>query len=306
MIFELRVTNESGLSTIQSHTLLVSANSAPVIVTATNLSVSAGQYVSLAANESYDPDGHGINFKWLQTGGPGVELPWPEAHTIGFHAPYLEESSILTFDLTVTDALGPETKVQVAVEVSANRAPVLSADIPTAMASGSSGYINAWSSYDPEGAPLSYNWQYVSGPWLELPEADQGGFTLTVPEVKETQDLVLRLTLKDQQGLTTQQDFTISIVANLPPVVSVDQYVSAKAGEFLVLDASNSRDPEGESVWFYWQQTAGEAPHSKWGDWTSQLNVQLAEEQTGVLTFQVTVTDGSGKASSRDIYVTIN
>lgn len=305
LIFRLTLTDDHGASTETLRTINIRRSYAPVIVVQSNHSASAGEYVSISAAESHDPDGDQVSFHWQQISGFPVDLPWPEAHSIGFHAPYLTEYSTLIFNLTVTDKLGFYSKQEVHVEVSANQLPVLMAEVPTAMESGTSRYIHAWHSHDPEGAPLSYRWQYISGPWVELPEAEEGGFTFTAPTVQETQDLVLQLTITDPQGAQTQQQFTVQIVANLPPVVNIPEWISAQAGEFLVLDASDSVDPEGESVWFYWEQLSGESPANKWGEWSSHLNIQLAEQQTGELLFKVTVTDTSGHATSKEVHLVI-
>lgn len=305
LIFRITVSDDLGAASHHEQQLTLRKSREPVIVAPSSLSARAGEYIELDASQSHDPDGDTLMFRWQQIAGPAVDIPWPEAPKIGFHAPYLESDSQLIFKLTVTDTVGVESRQEIILDVAANQAPVLDADIPAAMESGQSTYLNAWASHDPEGSPLSYQWQFVSGPWVEFLEPESGGFTFTAPAVKETQDLVIKLTLTDAQGAKTQQEFTISIVANLPPEIVSQTWVTAEAGAFVQLHAGDSFDPEGENIWFYWQQVSGESPAAIWGEWTEQLNIQLSEQQKGELLFQVTVTDESGHASEKEIHLVV-
>jgi len=117
--------------------------------------------------------------------------------------------------------------------------------------------------------------------------------------------MVIKLTLTDAQGNKAEQLFTIRIIANLPPEIISDTWITAKAGAFLQINASQSYDPEGENVWFYWEQISGRSPDAVWGEWTEQLNIQLGDQQTGKLLFLVTVTDGSGLANQKEIHLIV-
>lgn len=305
MVFRLTLTDDYGASSQYQHTVTVRTSFAPVIITQHADEVSAGQYLSLDASESMDPDGDSLSFLWQQTTGPTIDIAWPTSPTIGFHAPYVSQNTALTFQLTVTDAVGSASQRDVIVNVLANQAPVIDADIPATLTSGQSVYMNAWGSYDPEGAQVSFNWQYVSGPYVEFAEPDAGGFMFTAPEVKQNSILTIKLVTMDEAGATSEQQFAIQLLANLAPVIVTDEWPVARTGEFLVLDATASYDPEGQNVWYFWEQLSGPAPKTKWGEWTDKLNIQLPDDQTGAMVFKVTVTDESGKASDRQVTLTI-
>ncbi len=61
--------------------------------------------VVLDGSGSHDPDGHlPLTYGWAQTGGPAVTLRSRTVVSPTFTAP--TEQSVITFALTVTDALG--------------------------------------------------------------------------------------------------------------------------------------------------------------------------------------------------------
>jgi len=68
--------------------------------------VTPGATVTLDGNQSNDPDGDTLNYQWTQILGPVVTLDDPTAAVTTFTAPDVTSSTLLRFDLTVTDPLG--------------------------------------------------------------------------------------------------------------------------------------------------------------------------------------------------------
>ncbi len=88
-------------------------NIAPVAKAGLDQSVAPGETVTLNGSGSYDIDGHlPLTYSWAQTGGPGVTFI-PGLRITTFSAP--TSTTVFTFTLTVTDALGlssaPDTVV---------------------------------------------------------------------------------------------------------------------------------------------------------------------------------------------------
>src|SRR5918993_4672867 len=81
------------------------ANQSPVANAGQSMTVTSGAIVSLNGTSSFDPDGDSISHHWEQTAGPSVTISNPAAANPVFTAPAVQELTILTFQLTVSDGL---------------------------------------------------------------------------------------------------------------------------------------------------------------------------------------------------------
>ncbi|MEE8042423.1 MAG: PKD domain-containing protein [Pseudomonadales bacterium] len=68
-----------------------------------NRTVAGGSRVILDGSASNDTDGRITAFQWLQTDGPLVSLSDPNSATPSFDAPAVSQTTVLGFELTVTD-----------------------------------------------------------------------------------------------------------------------------------------------------------------------------------------------------------
>ncbi len=110
--FELALSNAAGAS-LGNKTLLriniadgSGSTQAPNAVAGASQTVTPGATVTLDGNQSNDPDGDTLNYQWTQILGPVVTLDDPTAAVTTFTAPDVTSSTLLRFDLTVTDPLG--------------------------------------------------------------------------------------------------------------------------------------------------------------------------------------------------------
>jgi choice-of-anchor B domain-containing protein len=110
--FEVALSNASGAA-LGTKTLLrvniadgTGSTRPPNAVAGASQTVSPGATVTLDGNQSNDPDGDTLGYQWTQTMGPAVTLADPTAAVTTFAAPDVTSSTLLRFDLTVTDPLG--------------------------------------------------------------------------------------------------------------------------------------------------------------------------------------------------------
>ena len=78
-------------------------NSIPIADAGPDQTVRPGQTTTLNGTASYDPDGHTISYAWNQTSGPDIVLSGYDTGSPSFEAPAVTGSTILTFQLTVSD-----------------------------------------------------------------------------------------------------------------------------------------------------------------------------------------------------------
>jgi len=110
--FELVLSNPAGASLGNKTLLRVNiadgsgSTQPPNAVAGASQTVAPGVAVTLDGNQSNDPDGDALSYQWTQTMGLAVSLADPTAAITTFTAPDVSSSTLLRFDLTVTDPLG--------------------------------------------------------------------------------------------------------------------------------------------------------------------------------------------------------
>ncbi|MCK4481918.1 PKD domain-containing protein, partial [Candidatus Bathyarchaeota archaeon] len=153
---------------------------------------------------------------------------------------------------------------------------------PSAPYTGETVTFNASTSYDPDGSIVSYLWDFgdgtnVAGEIISHTYADDGTYTVT-------------LNVTDNDGLsdTTFADVTVH---NRPPIASFTESAEiVHTGESITFNATESYDPDGTIVEYFWD----------FGDGTNTAGVVVDYVYTdnGTYTVTLTVTDDDGATNS--------
>jgi large repetitive protein len=161
---------------------------------------------------------------------------------------------------------------------------------------------------DSAGSTPTYAWTLLSpeGLALTLAGEDTATPTFTAPSVPAGQQLALTFRLTATLGGRTAQD-TVTVTVqgvNQHPVGQVPASFSEKEGTPIVLDASGSTDPEGDTLSFQWTQEGGPRLSLTGAD-TSKLSFTAPEVLADTqLRFVLVVTDAAG-ATSAPVPVTV-
>jgi len=91
-----------------------------------------------------------------------------------------------------------------------NAAPIISVGAAQAVVEGTTVQINATAS-DPNGDPMTMSWSQISGPDVALTSTSSLTPQFEAPNVNQSVDIVLRLTVTDSRGSSTSQDLTITV-----------------------------------------------------------------------------------------------
>jgi len=315
--FELTVTDTSGLQStdttiVNVTSVLPSANQQPKAVVGADQTVDENSTVILDGFGSFDPEGEDLFYRWRQVAGRPVTLSNPTAEQPTFTAPNVGSGGVsLVFELTVTDVGGLQAVVDTLVNVTGdNDFPIAKAGDDQTVDEKTTVTLDGFGSFDPEGQNLSYSWRQVVGPSVTLSDPSAGQPSFPSPNVTPNGvSLIFELTVTDVVGLQQRDSVEISVFGdNDPPIADAgdDQTVLEKTT--VMLDASNSSDPDVDDVITYqWKQTAGKAVNLS--DPTSKLptfeapNFEDAGDQP--LIFKLIVTDGQGQPSPEDSSTTV-
>ncbi len=110
---------------------------------------------------------------------------------------------------------------------------------------------------------VSWHWTQVSGPAVELMNANQQDAYFTAPSLpgKESVDLVFSLVIYDGTHDSVPDTIVVTIHrANNAPVAKAGGSIQAYEGDAVILDGSLSSDADGDALTFAWTPRTGTTP----------------------------------------------
>lgn len=256
--------------------------------------------VVLDGSDSEDADGDPLSFRWRQTAGVPVTLSDPTSPKPEFTSSFIGD---VTFELTVRDGEldAVDTITITVVETGLNQSPVAEAGADIRSKVGDTVILDGTASADPDGDLLSFFWEQVSGPEVELADATSPTAHFTAPNIPVAP--VFRLTVTDPSGLVDTD--TVRVQINRPPIVDLSRTEETGTENLLfTLDASRSWDPDLDDLQYDWTQLSG--PEVELSDPHGRRPTFMVPERAGEeMVFQAVVSDGRGFALSGTVTVTI-
>ena len=197
-------------------------NVAPTANAGADKTAAEGDTVSLDGSMSNDPDGATLTYQWRQTSGASVTLQNATSAMAEFQTPDVEASTMLSFELAITDSAGARDTDQISVTVNpvAARVKIDAGFIQgTELASDVAAYLGVPYAAPPTGAnrwraPIS------PPPWTNVQDATAFGFAC--PQIQSNfavgGALAAALTNEDCLTLNVWSPATTAS-ANLPVMV---------------------------------------------------------------------------------------
>ncbi|MGX5819041.1 PKD domain-containing protein [Chitinophaga lutea] len=313
-VFELHVTDDKGAKSIARVRIIVlkaapQPNQAPVANAGSNASITLPQQsAQLDGSASSDSDGSIVSYTWTQLGGPAATIASPAAARSGIT---LTVAGTYVFQLKVTDNAGATSTAQVTVILNpANNIPPVAnagADI-TIKLPVSATMLDGIASTDADGSIAAYKWSRISGPTTVRFNNDAASRT----EVSGLAEgvYVFELMVTDDKGGKATANVRVTVLTSdpVPNQLPVAAVTAVKAVElpqdFLMANASASKDQDGSIVSFAWKLVSGPAqPVFSVVD-VSQCRISgLTVEGTYV--FELTVTDDKGATDSKQFSVKV-
>ncbi|NIN33952.1 MAG: PKD domain-containing protein, partial [Gammaproteobacteria bacterium] len=270
----LTVTDDDG-ATASATAIKTVLNRSPVAsFTESAETVYTSDVVTFNASDSYDSDGSIVSHFWDFGDSSNA------TGSVVDHA-YADDGNY-TVTLTVTDDDGATDSVS-ATKTVLNKSPVASfTESAATVYTGNSINFNASDSYDPDGNIINYLWDFgdgsnTTGEVASHSYTDDGNYTVT-------------LTVTDDDGAADSATSLKTVLNRSPVATFTESSETVYTSETITFNASNSYDPDGTVVGYFWN----------FGDGTNATGETASHSYTddGNYTITLTVTDDDGATAT--------
>ncbi len=192
-------------------------NIPPNVVVETEFTVNEESTVSIDASATTDAEGDDMVFLWLQTAGTPVSLSGENEAVLSFDAPSISSPETLTFRLIVSDGNNiPDADINVNV-VPFNDAPTLTLEGAGSYKEADVVMLTAVAA-DANNDAITYQWEQLSGPTVELLRSGENKLSFTAPLGAETSSMKFMVTVSD--GVETVSETATVVILNREPLDS--------------------------------------------------------------------------------------
>jgi PKD repeat protein len=198
-------------------------------LTAYPLEIQEGEMVNFDARESDAIEGIISDYSWEF----GDEV---SVNTVaGFTSHQFNEPGLYNVRLTVTNDQGGTDSTTVMIRV--NGAPRLNLSLPEVVRAGDIALLDASGAVDPEGVPLSFEWDLN-----HFEDSDNDGDTrndidstesIVYLETEHSGSITGSITVSDGEGGIVQEQFTLEVLTRMYKVVWVTQTLDWEYDEYL-------------------------------------------------------------------------
>lgn len=308
--FELTVTDPYGGEDSDTVTVTVVSDNVRASADAGSDQVVDEQTEVTLAGSGSDPDSEEISFTWKQIGGEAVELDDTESAEPTFTAPIVANGKvkILVFELRVADENGFPTKDVAKVTVlPVNTPPVVDAGEDQEVDIGATVSL-AGSASDEDEEPLTYLWNQIAGPAVDLSTSTELDTSFVAPKTEVDTVLTFQLIANDGQEDSEPDTVDITVIGTLAKAMTAyagkDQRVPEHSEVTLF---GSGKDPLKNKLSYNWRQISGEQVELSASDIAKPSFVapEVANGETKTLVFEITVSDGTGRSAKDTVTVIV-
>jgi hypothetical protein len=265
-------------------------------------------------SQSGNPNNTILSYQWKQVeieGHPEVILVGADQAIASFIAPQVLKNTKLIFQLKVTFSFGQTGKDNTGVRVlQTEDPPIADAGPDQIVAEEITVILDGSNSFDPDpGDSIIYQWQQTGGsPTVALADVNTAKASFVAPIVgPEGASLTFELTVTDRVGFKDTDSTIVDVrFVNDPPTADAGPDQNVDEQTTVILDGSNSFDPDDGIESYRWKQIVG--PSVSLSDPEAVQPTFLAPDvgPDGVsFTFELTVTDFGGLQSSDTAIVNV-
>ena len=248
-IIHLTVNDGEADSAIDTVTLTV-GNVAPTANAGADQSGFIGETVSINGAGSSDADGDTLTYQWSLAGKPNGSSATLSDPTAVISHLTLDEHGVYSIELVVSDGIESSDADTTTINT-LNTKPVADSGADRAVFVGDDVELDAQASFDADGDPVVYQWSLLSKPDTSsaaLNSVDQVSPQLTIDEAGV---YIVQLIVND--GIENSDPDTVLLTTqNVRPVAEAGTEQLAETGETVMLDGSNSSDPDNDLISYSW------------------------------------------------------
>ncbi|QTA82628.1 immunoglobulin-like fold-containing [Desulfonema limicola] len=217
LVFEVTVSNNAERSDSAEVVITIveqAVSEPPVADAGADQNVNSGASVTLDASASSDPDGEIKEYKWEEISSFEISLSGADTKTAVFTAPSGGETGkTLEFKLTITDNDGNKAEDTIKINV-AKESVIPGPGQSETFKEGQTVTLNVSDTGD-IGTVVSYNWEQISGPAVELSDPHSPNPVFIAPIVgTQGAEIAFKVTLTGENGTSSNDTITIGIKDN--------------------------------------------------------------------------------------------
>ncbi|WP_444892169.1 PKD domain-containing protein [Microbulbifer sp. TRSA001] len=245
LVFTIEIEDNGGAKTEQKRFFFVKVLTPPVVGSTFLIIVDPGEEVLLKGWVG-DSDGHIVDYRWRSLSDIDIELTVHADGSASFLAPQvpLGTEVELKFELEVEDNDGLTATGLFTVIVKQNMPPNMGIGTMRVVQPNTNVILDGSYSNDPDGYIVSQQWEQVSGPPVELVDANNLIANFKAPA--EPAVLSFKLSVTDDRGATSQMTVSVDVELVPPKVISTTQEV--EPGENVLLVPGISWDVPGAHI----------------------------------------------------------
>lgn len=266
-------------------TITIVANDSPVVHVGDDRSVGVGALVIMDGSKSNDHEGDSLTYTWSFATKPSGSTASLTNETTLYPSFTPDVFGIYTLTLTIHDGISSSSDT---VNITANTTPTVEAGTDRSVSVNSLVELDGSNSSDSDDNTLSYHWVLTSKPegsiaTINAPTDAKPTFT---PDVLGA--YIVTLTVDD--GFVQLSD-SITLLATSPQAMAgADQTISLYA--LATLDASESQDPEGDTLTYQWSLISKPEGSVAALDDASKIAPKFTPDLLGNYIFSLTINDG--------------
>ncbi|MEM5509252.1 PKD domain-containing protein [Pseudoalteromonas sp. AS71] len=301
----LTVTDQQNESDTASVTLTVTtSNKAPVATLESERDITLNESTTLQCQQCSDPDGDTLSYNWQLQAKPVNSASQLTNSTSATPSIVADKEGDYVVVLTVSDGQLSSNQATSALHASSNKKPVTLVTYETSITVDEQVLLDASNSYDPEGQPLSYQWEIISSQGQAMLSSN----TISKPTFSASVEGQVVISLRTNDGVqySDTKTLTIDVIQNALPVISFtgEQSRYDVVGNAVKFDVSQSYDPEGTTLDYAWTLSAPSGSSTSLSN-TNQSITEFIADMTGNYTLTVVATDADGFSKSVQFSITV-
>ncbi len=295
------IVNDGSVNSAPGTVTISTQNSVPVANAGPDQSVVLGSTVQLNGVASSDVDGNLLNFTWSFASRPVGSAATLSSATAVNPTFIADVPGIYIAQLIVNDGAVNSLPDSVTITTD-NAAPVANAGVDLSVVLSGTAQLDGAGSSDPEAAPLSYRWSFISRPSgsAALLSATNIVNPIFVADVPGT--YVVQLIVNDGV-LNSVADTVVVTTLNTVPVANAGPDQNVTTGATVVLDGTASSDADGNALFHVWSFTSVPSSVPTLTNPASP-NPSFSTNADGNYVVQLTVNDGTVNSPPDTVMIT--